>query len=256
MYGYIYKISNSVNSKLYIGQTTRDVDKRFKEHLKSCSEKSKKTLHLYQAMNLYGKDKFFVEQIDEANSQEELNEKEKYWIEFYDSINTGYNMMAGGSEENPMNSNIVKEKHDEKMRSEEVRNKISKTLSELRTTAGFSAEHKQKIKESRSKRKQERAALGLSFYDHPEHMASRSITVYCILDSGEKFEFKSIKDAGKWWYDNYKPFGEIYSVATYQRKIEASIAGKEIKFGNKTHKDHKIITNIKWFKNEEVMLNE
>ena len=49
-------------------------------------------------------------------------------------------------------------------------------------------------------------------------MASRSLGVYCILDTGETLEFDSILHAGKWWYDNYKPFGEVYSTATYQRK--------------------------------------
>jgi hypothetical protein len=81
--------------------------------------------------------------------------------------------------------------------------------------------------------------------------ATRSLACYCILDTGERFDFKSIWDAGKWWYANYKPFGEHYSSTTYQRKIEASIAGKEIVFGNKTHKCYKKITNISWYSNKD-----
>lgn len=246
-YGYIYKIVNTVNDKVYIGQTTKNVDERFKIHLNASTSKAKKTLHLYAAMNLYGKDKFSIIEIDTAKDRNELNRKERYWIKYYDSIKTGYNMMEGGNDENPMSSEIVKEKHDAKMRSDEVRAKISETMSKLRTEQGFSEEHKQKIKEARKKRKEERAAIGLGFYEHPENMASRSMAVYCILDSGERYEFKSIKDAGKWWYDNYKPFGEVYSTATYQRKIEASIAGKEIECGNKNHKRYVHITNIKWY---------
>lgn len=155
--------------------------------------------------------------------------------------------MPGGNNKNPMSSEIVKAKHDFIMRTEEVRNKISKTLSKKRLEEGFSDEHKQKIKESRAKRKAERAAQGLSFYEHPENMASRSIGCYCILDTGERFDFKSIKDGGKWWYDNYKPFGDTYSTATYQRKIEASIAGKEITYMLKNRKEYIKITNIKWY---------
>ena len=49
-------------------------------------------------------------------------------------------MTKGGTDENPMNSEIVKQKHAEKLRSEEVRKKISKTLSDLRLNEGFSAE--------------------------------------------------------------------------------------------------------------------
>lgn len=247
IYGYIYKITTTKSNKVYIGQTTKTVGERFAEHLKNSTEKSKNTLHLYLAMNLYGKETFSVEQIDIAEDRNDLNNKECYWINFYDSINNGYNMMEGGNDENPMNSEIVKEKHDAKMRSDEVRKKISKTMRELRTTIGFSDEHKQKIKESRQKRKEERAAQGLNFYDHPENMASRSLGVYCILDTGEKYEFDSILHAGQWWYKNYKPFGDIYSTATYQRKIEASITGKEITFGQKTHSNYKTISNIRWF---------
>jgi group I intron endonuclease len=254
MYGYIYKITNNINNKIYIGQTTRTVEKRVQEHFTRAlyyttkyDKDEYKYVHLYLAIKKYGAVAFTYEQIDAASTCEELNEKEDYWINFYNSIRAGYNMMPGGNDKNPMDSAIVKAKHDFIMRTEEVRNKISKTLSKKRLEEGFSEEHKQKIKESRARRKAERAAQGLGFYDHPENMASRNIGCYCILNTGERFDFKSIKDGGKWWYENYKPFGEVYSTATYQRKIEASIRGEEIIYGNKTHKKHTKITNIKWY---------
>lgn len=256
MYGYIYKITNNTNKKIYIGQTTRTIEKRVQEHFTRAlyyttkyDKDEYKYVHLYLAIKKYGEASFTYEQIDTALTKEELNEKESYWINFYDSIKTGYNMMPGGNDKNPMDSEIVKAKHDFIMRTEEVRNKISKTLSKKRLEEGFSDEHKQKIKESRAKRKAERAAQGLGFYDHPENMASRNIGCYCILDTGERFDFKSIKDGGKWWFDTFKPFGEVYSTATYQRKIEASIRGEEIVYGNKTHKKYKIISNIQWYAN-------
>lgn len=246
-YGYIYKITNDFDEKVYIGQTTRTVELRFRDHLKQSAAEDRKSLHLYTAMNKYGKEHFKVDTIDTADNQTELNEKERYWIKHYDSIENGYNILEGGNDINPMSSTIVKNKHDIKMRSTETRSKISKTMRVLRTTVGFSETHKQRIRESRVKRKLERAARGLSFYEHPENLASRSKAVFCILDTGEKFEFKSILDAGKWWYTTYKPFGPIYSTATYQRKIESSIAGNQIEYGCKTHKKYKIITNIKWY---------
>ena len=43
-------------------------------------------------MNLYGKETFSVEQIDIAKDRNELNRKERYWINHYDSFNNGYNM--------------------------------------------------------------------------------------------------------------------------------------------------------------------
>lgn len=145
MYGYIYKISTTKSNKVYIGQTTKTVAERYRIHLGARNSKGKKTLHLYRAMEKYGIETFSVEQIDSANSQEELNEKERYWINYYDSIDNGYNMMQGGNDENPMSSDIVKAKHDSKMRSEEVRNKISKTLSETIKQNGRSAEYCEKI---------------------------------------------------------------------------------------------------------------
>lgn len=253
-YGYIYKIINSNNNKVYIGQTTKTIQERFKEHLRNSTEKSKNTLHLYLAMNKYGKETFSVELLDTADNQEDLNEKECYWINYYNSIHEGYNMMQGGTTENPMTSAIVKQKHLQKMQSTEVRQKISTTMKTLRNTIGFSPQHKQRIKEARQQRKQNRQAAGLNFYNHPEHMASRSLPVYCILNTGERFDFESIIKAGKWWYETFRPFGDIYSTATYQRKILASIAGKEIKYGCKSHKKYKHITNIKWYSKEsEVM---
>lgn len=250
-YGYIYKISTTESKKVYIGQTTRTVQQRFLLHLKAATRATASSSHLYLAINKYGSKTFSVEQIDFANSQDELNEKERYWINFYDSINNGYNMMEGGTDRNPMDSPIVKKHHAEKMSSYATRKKISETMRTLRATVGFSNEHKEKIKLARQKRKQERAEKNLNFYNHPEHFATRSIRVYCILDTGEKFYFNSILEAGKWWYKTYKPFGENYSIPTFQRKIEASIRGEEITFGIKSKPTCIKITNIKWF-----LLNE
>ena len=197
IYGYIYKITTTKSNKVYIGQTTKSVEERYKKHLKARNSKSKKHLHLYLAMNKYGIDTFSVEQIDTAIDQKDLNEKEIYWINYYDSINNGYNIAPGGKNVNIFMSNEVKENHAIKMKSAEVRNKISKTMHELRTIIGFSDEHKNKIKQSRKKRKEERARIGLKFYDDCSHCATRSIKVYCILDNGSHYSFDSIWQAGK-----------------------------------------------------------
>ena len=262
--GYIYKIVNTVNDKVYIGLTTKTVEERFRDHLNACTERAKKKIHLYAAMQLYGKDKFSAIQIDTAETIEELSNKERYWIQYYDAIKNGYNMAPGGEHIVFGDDAIeVKEKHLRKMRSQEVRDKISKTLSDYRNTYGFSDEHKKKIRESSQKRKEERAKQGLKFYDDCSHCATRCQAVYCILDTGERFDFQSIKEAGIWWFTNYKPFGENYSVPTFQRKIEASIGGKEIIYQaghNSQKKGQKNviykITNIKWYRPKEGDVNE
>ena len=247
-YGFIYKIGTTKSDEVYVGQTTRDINTRFKEHLKNSTEKARESVKLYEAMNTYGKETFYVEQLDVAQSRDELNEKEIYWIKKLNSIEKGFNTINGGSSENPMFNAEVKEKHHEKMMSDDVRNRISSSMHELRTTVGFTEEHKRKIRESRNKRLEERKKLGLNFYNHPETMTFRSVACYCILNNGERHDFESILDGGKWWYDNFHPFGDIYSEATYQRKIKKSIRGEEITFGNISHSNYKVITNIKWYK--------
>lgn len=91
----IYKGTNKVNGKVYIGLTVRTLKIRLMEH------KYKSTVnpnYLYRAIRKYGWDSFDWEVIDTANSHEELNEKEKYWISFHCSNNNkyGYNETAGG----------------------------------------------------------------------------------------------------------------------------------------------------------------
>ena len=87
---YIYKITNIQNNKVYIGQTIRPIEERFKRHLNDALNNTIDT-HFARAIRKYGKNNFVLEQIDVAQNQEELNEKEQYWIRFYDAVNTGYN---------------------------------------------------------------------------------------------------------------------------------------------------------------------
>lgn len=89
----IYKITNRVNGKVYIGQTIRSLEHRWKQH---CS-KSSGCIYIHRAIQKYGKENFTVEQIDVASDREELNKKEQYWIQHYDCIAPkGYNMTTGG----------------------------------------------------------------------------------------------------------------------------------------------------------------
>ena len=83
MYGYIYKITNNTNKKIYIGQTTRTIEKRVQEHFTRAlyyttkyDKDEYKYVHLYLAIKKYGEASFTYEQIDTALTQEELNEKE------------------------------------------------------------------------------------------------------------------------------------------------------------------------------------
>src|ERR1017187_3973629 len=86
----IYKVTNLINNKIYIGQTIQNLIKRWACH---CSKGN----ILFSAIKKYGKENFIIEQIDSALSIEELNEKEVYWIKELNCIApNGYNLRLGG----------------------------------------------------------------------------------------------------------------------------------------------------------------
>ena len=95
MKGTIYVITNKINNKRYIGITTRNLEQRWYEH-KRKSVLMKNEFKLYPAMNKYGIENFIIEGIDTADSLNELNEKEIFYIKKYDTINSGYNILPGG----------------------------------------------------------------------------------------------------------------------------------------------------------------
>lgn len=94
---YVYKITNITNNKVYIGQTVRPPKKRIQSHI-SDAIREKLNTPLHRVIRKYGAQNFTWEVIDTANSREELTQKEKYWISYYDSCAShhGYNISPGG----------------------------------------------------------------------------------------------------------------------------------------------------------------
>ena len=87
---FIYKITNKVNNKVYIGQSVRPIKKRFNRHINDAI-RNKLDTHFARAIRKYGKDNFICEVIDTAKNQNDLTLKEQYWIQYYDSVKMGYN---------------------------------------------------------------------------------------------------------------------------------------------------------------------
>ena len=92
--GFIYKISNTINQKVYIGLTYRNITIRWREHKNRAINNYPG--YLYNSMRKYGLSSFQIEQIDVGF--DDLKEKEKYWINYYNSTNpaNGYNLTLGG----------------------------------------------------------------------------------------------------------------------------------------------------------------
>ncbi len=130
----IYKITNLVNSKCYIGQTIQKLEYRWAKH----GDVSSHCFALNNAIKKYGKDSFKIEKLANCNSKEELNTLEAFYIKNHNSLfPNGYNLTGGGD------SHII---------SDETRKKLSlATAGEKNPFYGkkHSEETKQLIKETR-----------------------------------------------------------------------------------------------------------
>ena len=220
---FIYMITNTQNNKKYIGRTTRQVQIRWKEHLKMARKGD--TRYLYCAIRHYGEECFQVTVLDSATSVTELCQKEAYYVDLYHTDIDGYNMMAGG-DVNPMEVDLVKERHDCKMRTPAVRAKISQSMLAYKKAHPVSAETSAKLTQHNLGRicmhrgnelrrvKAEDApkllAEGFVKGSLPRRAdlvlktaAARRKRVYCVNRQGEEVaRFDSVRSAAKWWYDS------------------------------------------------------
>jgi len=89
-FGYIYQIINVINKKSYIGYTN-NLEKRIYHHLRYLNGKT----ILSKAITKYGGDNFILK-ILECPLKSDLQQREKYWIKFYNTNNNGYNLTSGG----------------------------------------------------------------------------------------------------------------------------------------------------------------
>jgi len=97
-YGYIYIIKNLINRKKYIGQTTNKRGIRGAMTLESIKNYYNNS-HLINSVKLYGTENFERKIIDSAKDKEDLDKKEEYYIQKYNTLNRnyGYNLKHGGA---------------------------------------------------------------------------------------------------------------------------------------------------------------
>lgn len=113
-YGFIYITTNNINKKSYIGK---------KKYVKGWEDYLGSGIVLNNAIKKYGKENFSRKIIEECTSRDELNQREIYWIEFYNAVENRnfYNIASGGD-----GGNTIAGYNDEQ------RYSLSKKLSDLR----------------------------------------------------------------------------------------------------------------------------
>lgn len=123
VYGIIYKITNIVNGKTYIGQTTKKrgfldrypnkgvgIERVYRFHKNNKNRNEGYNVHLLNSIEKYGFDAFTVDEVfDIAFNRDELNEKEMFYIKYFDSFNNGYNCTLGGEGSNGLHGLSGKE---------------------------------------------------------------------------------------------------------------------------------------------------
>jgi group I intron endonuclease len=206
----IYKIT-SPSDKIYIGQS-RNINKRKKEYrYLNCKHQTK----LYYSLKKYGWEQHIFEIIEEC-SLEQLNEREIYWINTYNTVKNGLNLREGGSK------GTLSEETKQKMRKpkcEGTGDKISKSSRGVSRNKG-----RQQSEEERKKRSQIKKGTKLS-QSHIENIKKNKINkntkpILCINDQKE---FDSIKNAAKYYKLNTASIDNILSgraISTKKDKLK------------------------------------
>lgn len=209
MYGYIYKTTNIVNNKLYIGQHKHS---RFDENYKGSGK------ILRDAILKYGWNNFNTELIEECDSKSLLDERERYWIDYYNARDktVGYNISKGGEGNSRACSKetklVISIANKISLNKPEVKAKLSKSatgriysiearkkMSDSRKGKTFTDEHKQHLSKSLQRRMKDADVqkhlsewqIGKSLSDETKRKISQSVSKSL---KGNYFGYKSKQD--------------------------------------------------------------
>lgn len=139
----VYLARNRTNGKVYIGQTVYSLEARKMSHESDARRGTPYIFH--QALRKYGPESFDWQVIDRAEGKEDLNTKEKYWIQFYKAMQRqfGYNQTEGGTGGVP--SLEVRKKQSERMVGTVLPDQVRRKMSDSRKGKHPSSSTREKI---------------------------------------------------------------------------------------------------------------
>ena len=177
----IYKITNQINGKSYVGQTVKSAEERWKEHQQHAfgTHENDQNKTLYKAIRKYGLENFTFEVLqDNINNFEDLDKAEIYWIDFYNSFVTGYNETLGGQQYHCILPN------------KEIIEDYYKTRSARKTAKNFGIDHS--------------TVDAILNANNIPRFSFRQAAGKRLRVSKENFEieFDSVKDCAEWFVNN------------------------------------------------------
>ena len=211
----IYKITNKTNGKIYIGQTTSTLKKRWSQHK---SDKKGCCRLLFAALNKYGENNFSVEILDYAENIEELNDKEEYYIEYLNTLTpNGYNLLTGGKN---------------KTHSEESKRKMSESRRGSNNPMFGKTHDKKARKKISDAQKGNQNCLGIKRSEETKNKLAAARTGKKLSKNTKRKISKAISGI------NHPNWGKKLSEETIRKKSEAmkgTRMGKENPFFGKKH---------------------
>lgn len=135
--GYIYKITNIITDKSYIGKTIYSINHRWRQHIDNSKKDSYQRYELYRDMKKYGIENFNIVEIEKVDDHNLLSQKEKYWISYYDTFINGYNNTLGGDGEPLYNYDVIWSLWEDGYKIKEISKKIGCNDFVVRTVLDF-----------------------------------------------------------------------------------------------------------------------
>lgn len=177
----IYKITNTINNKCYIGQTIKSAEERWKEHQSHVFGTHPNDINktLYKAIRKYGLENFKFEVLqDNIETYEQLDKAEIYWIDYYNSFVKGYNETFGGQQYHKILPN------------KEIIEDYYKTRSARKTALNFGIDHS--------------TVDDILNQNNIPRFSFRQAAGQRIMISKDDFhkEFDSVKDCAEWFVEN------------------------------------------------------
>lgn len=191
---YIYKVTNTINNKNYIGQTHRTVKQRWSEHCCDARNNYDKT-YFHKAIRKYGEDSFIVEIITKTNSQEECNYLEQLFINIFRTTNHnyGYNLARGGKSSALFDYNLMNQLWNDGKALYEIAGELNCTS----TTVAYAVADNITYSANEAKRRGNQRKIAIKQYNENRELIKiydSAISIAKELDCSEQTILKCIRE--------------------------------------------------------------